>query len=454
MTADVFNTVEILPSNENILNAFTKDSVNRVRYVFSMYEMINRKEFPFSSVSLDGPWGSGKTFFIKMLMMLIRTKSDEPGYEDYKVILDAKERQFCKRNSKNLIYPIYFDAWKNDSATDPLLSLLYTMCKDTGITHLNDPQIETVVKSILKTTLKFSLKTASIIPGTPDYSDLVDSVCESFKTDSPFGPVIDAERLSQDLDSLLNKLVERIGKPIVVFIDELDRCSPTFAIKLLESVKHYFSNNKILFVFSVNILELQHSIQCVYGQNFNSTRYLDRFFNIRFNLPVVETADFLRKEFSCDTFSDSVSHIIVTLSELFNLQLRELVKFNDLVRFINESANYIVQRNYSNGYEFIHKFFIPIALALKFTDPNKFQLFITGKGHEILNKVFFHNYIKKFCSFYLKSDEQLSDSELLNRLNESYNALFYYSDKNVEIGQCIFYRDCYEIFKSKVGFFS
>ena len=124
MTADVFNTVEILPSDENILNAFTKDSVDRVRYVFSMYEMINRKEFPFSSVSLDGPWGSGKTFFIKMLMMLIRTKSDEPGYEDYKVILDAKERQFCKRNSKNLIYPIYFDAWKNDSATDHLLSLL------------------------------------------------------------------------------------------------------------------------------------------------------------------------------------------------------------------------------------------------------------------------------------------------------------------------------------------
>ena len=66
MTADVFNTVEILPSDENILNAFTKDSVDRVRYVFSMYEMINRKEFPFSSVSLDGPWGSGKTFFIKM----------------------------------------------------------------------------------------------------------------------------------------------------------------------------------------------------------------------------------------------------------------------------------------------------------------------------------------------------------------------------------------------------
>ena len=62
MNTEIFQTKELLPSNENIYKAFQDDTVNRVESVFLMYEMINRESFSISSISLDGAWGSGKTF--------------------------------------------------------------------------------------------------------------------------------------------------------------------------------------------------------------------------------------------------------------------------------------------------------------------------------------------------------------------------------------------------------
>ena len=46
------------------------------------------------------------------------------------------------------------------------------------------------------------------------------------------------------------------GQPLVFIIDELDRCRPTFAIELLERVKHIFDVPNIVFVFGINRSEL------------------------------------------------------------------------------------------------------------------------------------------------------------------------------------------------------
>lgn len=64
----------------------------------------------------------------------------------------------------------------------------------------------------------------------------------------------------------------------MIFVDELDRCKPSFAVQLLERIKHYFGHEKITFVFSVNVSELQYTIKKFYGADFNGTRYLDNFF--------------------------------------------------------------------------------------------------------------------------------------------------------------------------------
>ena len=51
-------------------------------------------------------------------------------------------------------------------------------------------------------------------------------------------------------------MVER-GNRLIIFIDELDRCKPTFAVHLLEQIKHYIFDDRITFVFSINLEQLQ-----------------------------------------------------------------------------------------------------------------------------------------------------------------------------------------------------
>ena len=75
---------------------------------------------------------------------------------------------------------------------------------------------------------------------------------------------------------------------MVFIIDELDRCRPTFAIELLERVKHIFDVPNLVFAFGINRDELCSSLQSIYG-NIDADVYLRRFFDMEFTLPQTQT---------------------------------------------------------------------------------------------------------------------------------------------------------------------
>lgn len=75
------------------------------------------------------------------------------------------------------------------------------------------------------------------------------------------------------------KHVYELNTPIIVLIDELDRCRPDYAIKTLEVIKHFFDVEGCNFLIATDTKSLQESIKAVYGSNFDSERYLRRFFN-------------------------------------------------------------------------------------------------------------------------------------------------------------------------------
>ena len=131
-------------------------------------------------------------------------------------------------------------------------------------------------------------------------------------------------------------------KRLVVIIDELDRCKPTFAIQTLEIVKHIFDIENLTFLFAIDIHQLSHSVECVYGQGIDSTGYLCRFFDYIAKLPTseitpyiqntianidtipqIKTVSYQDKEKSCD-FSEDISMFFVELYDAFELSLRDL----------------------------------------------------------------------------------------------------------------------------------
>ena len=83
------------------------------------------------------------------------------------------------------------------------------------------------------------------------------------------------------------------NKPLVIAIDELDRCRPSYAVELLEIAKHFFSVDGIVFVLAIDKSQLTHAIKALYGNEFDSIGYLRRFIDLDFQLPEPDRTKFM-----------------------------------------------------------------------------------------------------------------------------------------------------------------
>ena len=142
-----------------------------------------------------------------------------------------------------------------------------------------------------------------------------------------------AARYRSSLQALANSLREASNqKPIVVLTDELDRCRPSYAIELLETSKHIFGVDHVVFVLAVNRAEIAHSVKALYGIEFDAEGYLRRFFDFDFRLPSTDRRAFIRNMLS----SIGVEEFIASNSDRFASGHSELVS-ETLVQFLGKS---------------------------------------------------------------------------------------------------------------------
>jgi KAP family P-loop domain len=85
--------------------------------------------------------------------------------------------------------------------------------------------------------------------------------------------------------------------PFFVLVDELDRCRPTYAVELLERIKHLFDVDGIVFVVATDAQQLQCSVRALYGTDFDANRYLRRFFDQSFHFETPRISDFVAAKF-------------------------------------------------------------------------------------------------------------------------------------------------------------
>ncbi len=143
--------------------------------------------------------------------------------------------------------------------------------------------------------------------------------------------------LHESVDSLkIKKLGYRL--PLFVFIDELDRCRPTYAIEFLEHVKHIFSIEGIVFVVGTDTNQLGNAICSIYGQGVNCDSYLRKFIDQTFHLPEPDYDSFAKLLHNKLNIQSIIDHMVkiyypkenmpffLVFSEcayLFDLSLRE-----------------------------------------------------------------------------------------------------------------------------------
>ena len=252
------------------------------------------------TISLDAGWGLGKTFFI--------TK--------------------WAKDLANLGHPvIVFDAWENDIGDEAAIALMAAIRQELEKWRGKLPKsiaiqesVKTAATDALAGFRKALMPTAKIVAkglikkATGVAVDEIAEAIESGSGDEDKEKAVESatEILETSLDKLLEKALdehtqrsEAIKKfrestrkliqllsqhtdaelPIFVFIDEADRCRPTYAIKLLEEIKHIFGAPGFCYIVATNSDQLQESIKAVYGAGFNSHAYLKRFFDQQLTLP-------------------------------------------------------------------------------------------------------------------------------------------------------------------------
>ena len=268
----------------------THDEFNRKPIAENIIKLLT-SPIDLSPMVIDGGWGTGKTEFCKKLIRLMQEQ-----HRDYQ--------------------PVYIDAFRSDHSGEPLLALLAEIIKactpeDTGeqpseqrknITRKVAKAAGFVMKTVVQAAVGHVLKQNTddlaeelqqIMNDDQEARSVAETVTDTANTianhtidvvvEALLKEQIEAEKNLETLKACLEELAA--DKPIILFIDELDRCRPDYAVDMLEVIKHVFDVENVKVVLVTNTKQLRAAINHRYGMEVDAQKYLDKFLKYSFALP-------------------------------------------------------------------------------------------------------------------------------------------------------------------------
>lgn len=363
---------ELKPTKENLLSTYKNDQIGRNTDIHAFVDILNSLEDS-CSIALDGAWGSGKTFFVKQVKMILESGSPIESKSEYSEEVKTvwKNYHSGKEPEFQAQLCVYYDAWENDNDGDPILSLVYSILQqvDEETPFPKDNKIFEKVAAL-----------ADCITGKS-----TTAVLESMKSDSVLDDLRKSKSVHSTIAEFLDHLLDERANRLIVIVDELDRCKPDYAVRVLEKIKHYFDNERITFVFAVNVQELQHTISSYYGSHFDSCRYLDRFFDLRIALP---PANLQRYYQSIDFQSDyyTVDFVCKKIIEKFHFSLREISRFLKAMKIAEYELTHSDRFSFSDPEQLTARiceiYLVPLLIALEISDMNAYTQLISGQNPE------------------------------------------------------------------------
>lgn len=281
---------------------FKGDCFNRRDLATSLLKLIQNTNESLV-LSINAEWGEGKSTFLQMWM---------------------KELENSNENTN--LGCIYFDAFAHDYLDDPFMDIVCHVINFIE-TEFNEKvpegfEVENrrllsekamalkscaidIAKVAFKSSLTVGLKTiTNKIVGKDEVDALVeikDKISDTFEDKSSiFSDELLTNYLTEKINNNQNQklalveftntlsaigqvLSDIFGLPLIIIIDELDRCRPSYAVEVLEKIKHLFSAENVVFILAINKTQLEESIKTIYGE-IDAKKYLQKFINIECEL--------------------------------------------------------------------------------------------------------------------------------------------------------------------------
>jgi KAP family P-loop domain len=237
--------------------------------------------------AVEGSYGLGKSYFLERL-----------------------------RQQLSLNHPVAFvNAWTDDTANDPLTSIFLAVEdalaeKLVSSNEAERKKIAEKLKGVAKIAAKVALRGAGSVLLTAKGYEELESAFET-GVDDLFGlrtekstdtALVSKRKLISDFQVKLAELLDSLEadglfvRPLIIIVDELDRCRPTYAISLLEEAKHFFDDTGTIFVYGMNRKALAATVKSIYGDEFPADHYLMRFVKRQISLPASSLHDLINEQ--------------------------------------------------------------------------------------------------------------------------------------------------------------
>jgi len=314
---------------------FHDDILNRAELGSTLSRIVEGVREPLV-IALDGRWGTGKTHFLKRWV----------GAHN--------------RENGGKAFTIYFDAFENDYVSDPLVALVAALTS--RLPAASQPKLDRVKQFAMKLfrpTARVSLALATA-GASLALDNVLDAGAEALRDEAKdaldefwkreVGRQAAMEEFRAAIHALTKPDNEAASNPLVIVIDELDRCRPDFALDVLEVVKHFFSVENVHFVLGVNIEALGSSVRVRYGIEIDSVAYLQKLISFSIALPedvgdVQGTKASLKYALHLgekiglpEKFTSDVVEQLAIISTDTSISLRDVGKIVSMAAFLPEEA--------------------------------------------------------------------------------------------------------------------
>lgn len=215
--------------------------------------------------ALNGKWGSGKTFVLKMLESQL---------------LDYEPNEGEKPQKKYLV--LNYNCWQYDFYEEPLMAItasIFDSIKD----HNNNLSKNTLSTLLLvcNTAIEVFGKYIENKVGF-NISEIAKNSLEATENEIEKGTEFDKYSDFKEALNNMRKALISLAKEytIIITVDELDRCVPIYAIKVLERLHHLFNGlSSLIVLIAVDKEQLKHTIHQLFGPDADPDKYLEKFIN-------------------------------------------------------------------------------------------------------------------------------------------------------------------------------
>lgn len=192
---------------------------------------------------------------------------------------------------------VYFDAFANDFMDDPLIGLTGAIAEQLPAAPRDRiSQVKQAAARLARPAARIGL--AAVSAGATELAGpILDAVIaaggkEAEKASKEFwrretGRQLAMQQFRNGLEQLTAPSTEDAddARPLIVVVDELDRCRPDYALSVLETIKHFFAVPRVHFVLGVNLRALEQMVRARYGGEIDAHDYLKRFVTLSMELP-------------------------------------------------------------------------------------------------------------------------------------------------------------------------